>query len=450
MLHWFYDIDIVDGPLPFAIWTVSAVGAVLLVLRRPARRPTRRPTRRWLVVASVSMLVGAALGLTLVAIVDASGVVGVPLPTPTAPWIAALFAAIGLAIASMVRSSRKRKVAAVALIVLGLLSAALGVNAGFGINRTIGSALGVSTGNAIDGLSRPQPAPTGTAPVTSTPLYASWDPPSDMPATGKTGLLTGADAISSSSAFVPREASIYLPPAAQVANPPALPLVVMMMGQPGNPQPDFIATALDEVAAKNKGLAPIVIIADQLGNPDTDPVCADSARYGGVDTYFNKDIVAYAKSRLNILQDPQYWTIAGYSNGGSCAFTWASKYPEIWGNLVDISGNEWPGDENEAAAIADGYGGDAGAFAAAKPAAWLQKNAGKFTSHVAIFTAGENDPEYTQFAANNAALAEAAGFTTKNYVVPGADHVVTALRGGLPYAFTELYPRLGLAAPPSS
>ncbi|MBF4636018.1 esterase [Agreia pratensis] len=441
MLDWFYNINIVDGPLPLVIWAITVAGVVLLLIRRPSRR--------WLFLAVGSMLTGAALGLAVEIIVDATGVVGVPLPSPTAPWLAALCAAIGLACMNIVRSSRRRKVAAVALIVFSVLSAGLGINAGFGINRTIGSAFGVSTGAAIEGLTRPKQVGPAPVPVVTAPLYESWNPPADMPTTGKTGLLTGADAIASSTAFVPREASIYLPPAAQVANPPALPLVVMMMGQPGNPQPDFIAAALDEVAAKNKGLAPIVIIADQLGDPNTDPVCADSARYGGVDTYFNKDIVAYAKSALHIVQDPRYWTIAGYSNGGACAFTWASKYPEIWGNVVDISGNEWPGDENETAAIADGYGGDADAFAAAKPAAWLEKNAGKFTTHVAIFTAGENDPEYTQFAVNNAALAEAAGFTTKNYVVPGADHVVTALRGGLPHAFTELYPRLGLAAPPS-
>ncbi|SKA79466.1 Enterochelin esterase [Agreia bicolorata] len=437
MLHWFYNINIIDGPLPIVLWSLAAVGVLLLLIRRP--------TRRWLLVAVGSMLGGAALGLALVIVVDMTGVVGVPLPTPTAPWLAAMFAAIGLAIASFTKSSRRRKVIAVGLVVFSLLSAGLGINAGFGIDRTIGSALGVSTQEAIEGLDGPKPLDTATTPAA--PLYASWEPPADMPTTGKTGLLTGSNAITSSAGFAPREASIYLPPAAQVANAPALPLVVMMMGQPGNPQPDFIAAALDEVAARNKGLAPIVIIADQLGDPDTDPVCADSARYGGVDTYFNKDIVAYAKKTLHILQDPQYWTIAGYSNGGACAFTWAAKYPEIWGNIIDISGNEWPGDENEAAAIADGYGGDANAFAAAKPASWLEKNKGKFAAHMAVFTAGENDPEYTQFAASNAALAETAGFTTKNYVVPGADHVVTALRGGLPYAFTELYPRLGLAAP---
>ena len=437
MLNWFFSIDVVTGPAPLIVWALTGACAVALLIRRSHRR--------WVVKSVVGVVLGIVLGLVVVLLVNITDAFGVTMPSGTTRWMCILFAAVGLAVASLTSPPKRRKALSLGLVILSVVSATLGVNAAFGINRTVGAAFGVSTQKPIEGLTTPQPSSSVTG-----PLYKSWNPPADMPATGKTGLLTGASAIASSAGFTPREASIYLPPAAQVENAPALPLVVMMMGQPGNPQPDFIAAALDELAAKNRGLAPIVIIADQLGDPDSDPVCADSAKYGGVDTYFNKDIVAYAKKTLNIMQDPRYWTIAGYSNGGACAFTWASKHPEIWGNIVDISGNEWPGDENEQAAIADGYGGDASAYEAAKPAAWLAKNAGRFANHVAVFTAGENDPEYVDFAAKNSALAEAAGFSTTNYVVPGADHVVTALRGGLPFAFGVLYPRLGLAPPPAS
>jgi enterochelin esterase-like enzyme len=433
MLTWLLGLDVIDGPLPYIVWGLTVVCILLLLVRRP--------TGRWLLRLVLGVVIGALIGVATVFIANTTNAFGTALPVPVAWWVGGTFAAVGLAIVSLWDSRAWRKVVAIVLIVLALLSGTLGVNAVFGIDRTIGAMFGISTTGAIDGIPGPNPdsSPTG-------PLYSSWTPPADMPAKGEVGLLTGADAIPSSAGFVSRDASIYLPPAALVDDAPALPFVVMMMGQPGNPDPSFIAAALDDMAAKNKGLAPIVIVADQLGAPDQDPVCADSKKFGGVSTYFNKDIVAYAKSNLNIVDDPQHWTIAGYSNGGACAFAWAAQYPEIWGNLISLSGDEYPGVENEAAATQDGYGGDAQAYAASKPAAWLQQNQGKFTGHIAVFTVGENDPAFTPGAQRNAQLAQSAGFITTYYVVPGADHVGSSVEGGLPEAFEVLYPVLGLSA----
>ena len=433
---WLLSANVIDGPLPYGVWTLTVAGVIVLLIRGPGGG--------WWLRALVGMLAGALLGVLVVYVVDSTGAFGAALPPTTAWWIAGGLASIGLAVASLWKSELWRKIVAIAVILLSVISIVLGVNAAFGIDKTIGDMLGISTEEAIGDLGGPQPSASPTGPV-----YVNWTPPADMPQQGKTGLLTGANAIPSSAGFRPRDASIYLPPAAQVKDGPALPVVVMMMGMPGNPDPAFIASAMDQLATKNKGLAPIVIVADQLGDPSQDPVCSDSKKYGGVETYFNKDIVAYAKSKLNVLQDPKYWTIAGYSNGGACAFTWAAKYPEIWGNLVDISGDEWPGVENEQAAVRDGFGGDAAAFNAAKPAAVLGKNSGKYADHVAVFTVGGNDPGFLPGAERNSKLASAAGFATTYYVVPGAGHVADALQGGLPYAFDILYPHLGLSAPAS-
>lgn len=433
MLEWLLGLDVIDGPLPWAIWVLTAAAAVALLIRSPQKG--------WGFRALIGVLVGGILGFGTALFVEAV-IVTTGLPAEIKWWVTGTFAVIGLAIVSLWKSAVWRKVVAIILIVLALASAALGVNRAFGIDRTLGAMVGVSSLEQIDDLGNPHPNPTPTGPA-----YENWTPPADMPAKGKIGLLSGASAIPSSAGFKPRDASIYLPPAAQVKGGPALPLVVMMMGKPGNPDPTFIAAALDDLAAKNKGLAPIVIIADQLGDPNQDPVCTDSKTFGGVDTYFNKDIVEYAKSKLPIIQDPKYWTIAGYSNGGACAFTWAAEHPEIWGNLVSISGDEFQGVEDQGAAVREGFDGDANAYDAAKPAAWLQKNAGKFTGHVAVFTVGQNDPGFVPGAERNAKLAETAGFATTYYVVPGAGHVVDALNGGIPHAFEILYPHLGLSAP---
>lgn len=435
MPKWILALNVIDGPLPYAVWGLTIACAIALLVRRP--------TSRWVLRAVLGILIGVALGVGTVLVADVTNVFGDALPGPVAWWVGTAFAVVGLAVVSLWSSAVWRKIVAIILILLALLSATLGVNAAFGIDRTLGSMLGISSVDPINDLNnRPHPTVTPTG-----PLYARWSPPADMPQKGKVGLLTGANAIPSTAGFIPRDASIYLPPAAQVRNAPALPLVVMMMGKPGNPDPSFIAAAMDQLAAKNRGLAPIVIVADQLGDPNQDPVCADSKRFGGVSTYFNTDIPAWAKSKLNIVDDPKYWTIAGYSNGGACAFTWAAQHPDIWGNIVSISGDEFPGVEDTKGAIAEVYNGDKKAFAAAKPVALLQQNAGLFAGHVAVFTVGQNDPPFLPGAKRNSELAKAAGFTTTYYVVPDADHVASALRGGIPKAFQILYPTLGLSAP---
>jgi enterochelin esterase-like enzyme len=267
-----------------------------------------------------------------------------------------------------------------------------------------------------------------------------------MPKEGKTGLLTGKNAIPNTlSHFPARDASVYYPPAALVKNPPRLPFVLMMMGQPGDPDPQFIAQVLNKSAAAHNGLAPIVIVADQLSNPSIDPVCADSAKYGNAGTYITRDVVNWAKSHLNILKEPKYWTIAGYSNGGACAFKFAAQSPEIWGNLIDISGDEFPGVEIQQQTIKDVFNGSTSAFDAQKPTAILSKH--KYPDMYAVFTAGQNDPGFTPGAQRNEKAAAAAGWHTTFYSVPGAGHTGEAVTGGLTKGFDVLYPRLGLSAP---
>ncbi|GAA5153141.1 alpha/beta hydrolase-fold protein [Microbacterium pseudoresistens] len=434
MPPWLLRIDVVDGPFPSIVWGVTALLVLVLLLRRP--------TSRWMLRAAIGILAGALIGVVLVTVVDATQAFGGTTPRGTVWWIAAGFAALGLAIVSLWDSRAWRKIVAIVTVILVLISTFLGVNALFGIDRTLGSLFGISSLQEADDLPGPNPSisPTG-------PLYASWTPPSDLPAKGQVRQLSGTHAIPSSAGFVARDASVYLPPAALVAEPPALPVVVFMMGKPGNPDPSFVQDALDGLAAKNKGLAPIVIVADQLGNPDANPACVDSKTYGGVSTYFNTDIPAFISANLPVVSDHAQWTIGGYSNGGACALVWAGKHPEIWGNIISISGEEFPGSEEQDTVLREVFGGDSASYAAAKPDAVLAAGKGRYDSHVAVFTVGENDPAYIPGARSSAKLAQAAGFTTTFQIIAGADHVVTALNGGLPFAFGVLYPRLGLSAP---
>lgn len=430
-------IAIIDGPL---IWIVFALAAAafLYLLARP-------PRIRWVLTALIGLLAGALVAGATLLVVEALNLFGVPLTVQTKAWVVATFAAIGLAAVNLWRSRWWRKAIAIVGIVLFAASGTLGINAYFGLNPTIAALLGITLENPIDinkPTSSPSPNPTGD-PDAGKPLYETWTPPADMPQTGKTGTQVIPATVSG---FTSRPAGIYLPPAAQVADAPDLPLMILMMGQPGNPDPQYVAKVADEYAAKNKGLAPIVIVADQLGDESVDPVCADTASLGNAESFIVEDVVAWARANLRIDQDPAHWVIAGYSNGGGCAFKYGAKYPQLFGNVLDISGEIYPGSEEPDDVVRKLFGGDHAAFDAQKPESIL-KSGIPYPDTVGIFTVGGNDPTFIPAAQEAAAAAKAAGWKTTYAEIPGAGHVVDGLEGGFDAGFAVLFPRLGLSAP---
>jgi enterochelin esterase-like enzyme len=431
------ETPIIDGPVPWAVWILAAAAVVYL-----AARP---PRIRWVLTALIGVLAGAIVAFAVIFIVEEADVFGVPLTVQTDAWVVATFAAIGLAVVNLWRSRWWRKLIAVLGVVLFVLSGVLGVNAYFGLNPTIAALFGITVEHPID-LPKPGPAPSPDPddPDAGKPLYETWTPPDGMPATGTQGTQVIP---ATASGFDSRPAGIYLPPAAQVENPPALPLMILMMGQPGNPDPQYVAQVLDEYAAKNNGLAPIVIVADQLGDESVDPVCADTAQLGDAETFITQDVVNWARANLPIDQDAAHWVIAGYSNGGGCSFKYGAKYPGIWQNVLSISGEEYPGSEEPDEVVQNLFGGDEAAFDAEKPSSILTSGAHQYPDTVGIFTVGGDDPTFIPAATAASAEAQAAGWDTTYYVIPGAGHVLDALQGGFEKGFEILYPRLGLSAP---
>ena len=82
-------------------------------------------------------------------------------------------------------------------------------------------------------------------------------------------------------------------------------------------------TELDALARQNRGLAPLLLTVDQLGSPYRNPACVDSAM-GNVYTYVTTDVVNFIRKNLNVATDRSQWAVAGYSNGGECALSFAA------------------------------------------------------------------------------------------------------------------------------
>ena len=428
-------LNIVDSPFVGVVYTLG-VGALIYLV-------ARRPTLRWVITSAVAVLVGALSSFITLWAVQATEAFGVELSVTTSIWVYVVFCSFCVAIVNLWKSRWWRKVIAAVSIVLFALVGTVGINADFGLDRTVADLVGISTQKPIK-LPKPHPSPVNTV-VAGGALWANWKPPKNMPTAGTTGQVVIPNTLSG---FKSRPAGLYLPPAALVANPPELPLVIMLMGQPGNPDPSFQAPILNAFAARHSGLAPIVLVADQLGNPSIDPLCLDTAKYGKAETFITRDVVNWARAHLRILQDPAHWTIAGYSNGGECALAFGAKYPQIWGNVLDISGEEYPGSTKPLQTLASVFGGNKAAYTAVKPLTILAAH--HYTDTTAIFTVGSNDSIYRPEALAVNVAAKAAGWTTTYFEVPNGGHVLKALNGGLVEGYTVLYPRLGLSNPASA
>lgn len=424
-----FDLRIIDGPAPWVVYGL-AIAIVLVLL-------IRKPTVRWVLTAGIGILSGAALATIVFLVSDATNAFGDRLPPDALWWAIATFAAVGLAIVSLWNNPVWRKVVAIIGIPVFVVAGTIGVNAVFGINPTLGSLFGIVS---ADPIVIPTPTATATDGPPDKPLYDTWKPPADMPAQGQQGTQVIP---ATASGFNARPAGIYLPPAALVKNAPELPVILFMMGYPGNPDPSYIGAVLDEYAAKNNGLAPIAVVADQIGTGG-DPACADSAAYGNAETYITKDVVTWITANLHVIDDPAWWVIGGYSNGGGCAIKYGAKYPDLWHNIIDVSGEPFPGSEDPDSVIQQIYGGDKAAFEAAKPLSIMAAH-GPYTGFTAAFSAGAEDPTYMQAAQTVSDAAKAAGMTVTYETVPGAGHVQGAVQGGMEIGVGVMYPVLGLS-----
>ncbi|KJC64852.1 alpha/beta hydrolase [Agreia bicolorata] len=407
------DLAITAGPVVYAVYAVAFAVVVLLVLRRPGMRWTRR---RWLTEAAAAAAAGAIVGVALTWILsDWLDLFGADLTLVVRVWIAVGFAAFGIAIVSMRRASWMRVVGSALALVLFVLTTAMAVNIDFGQYPTVRSALGISA--IVDASSQPLP----TTALVAVPTIADWVAPATMP---KAGTLTTVPIPASESGFPARPGVVYLPPAALTANPPKLPVMVMMSGQPGSPQDPFITDklqqSLDAYATAHDGLAPIVVAPDQLGDPTANPMCVDSP-LGKSQSYLTVDVPNWIKANLNVIDDPHYWAIGGLSQGGTCSIQLGAAFPNIFGVILDASGEQYPriGDAQMTADAA--FGGSLARYEAAYPTNIMQQH-GQYADTFAVFGVGSNDETFLPQVKTIYAAAQAAGMKSTYIEAQGSAH----------------------------
>ncbi|MFD2338948.1 esterase [Clavibacter tessellarius] len=463
MLHDLADLPIISASFVTASTVGSIVVFVLLAviarrarLRTGARSADPRRTRRALLIGAAT---GAVAGLALTWILgDALDLFGVILSGPTRAWTALGGLGLGLAVVTLLGSRRAvtgvgglgpaprrlrvlHAVVAAVTVPAVAFSAAVGINADIQEYPNIAAAFGLSRIGPLDLSSVAGPEDPAAEPASSDPVEATWKAQENLPPRGRVGSVTIPG---TQSGFPARDALVYLPPAALVADAPALPVVVAMSGQPGSPL-DLVDSGrmdkvLDRFAATHGGLAPIVVIPDQLGAQGANPMCVDSP-LGNTDTYLTVDVPAWITAHLRVLPGRDHWAVLGFSQGGTCAAQLGSSHPDLFGTFVDISGEVAPSRGGDT--VAAGFGGSQAQYAAAFPAAIMEARR-PYEDSAAYFCVGENDQQYRPEVEQVQAAAQAAGMVTRMSTAPGRAHDWGAVNLCVADVTPTLAQRLGL------
>ncbi|MGV3016650.1 alpha/beta hydrolase [Rothia sp. 88186D007BW] len=302
---------------------------------------------------------------------------------------------------------------------LGFALTGLGINAYYGGYPTLASALGITVPTstlAETGAS----TPVAVYDTGGQTLASTWTAPANL---ASEGTIIRENIPAHDSAFTPRDAYIYLPPA-YFSNPrPLLPVVVLMAGQPGSPSDWFnlgqVHTILDSYAADQAGLAPVVVVVDQLGGDWTNPLCSDTA-HGQVATYLQETVPTWLTSNLQVDTDRSHWAIAGLSNGGTCALQTALRAPDTYPAFINMSGEAHPSLGNEKLTLTRGFDGDQATYQANDPATMLEQGTYTQPGPSGIFSIGtEDDPSYTSGLEGLYTAAQQAGLNVQWKTYPG-------------------------------
>lgn len=407
------DTSLIVGWLPVAL-SVAGLLALVGLAFLPAR------SSWW--IRSASTLIGCAI---LVAAADLY-VTKVWRPFPdTLPlevlawsWLAVAGTALSLA------HLHWRRRAAALLTVPILLAGALALTGGaeqvnryYGQYPTLGIALGVTTTPLTD-LSTANRRERHFVRVPHADYLSDvWTPPPGLP---PVGTVSKIHIPPTDSGFRARDGFLYLPPAYQANPRPKLPVLVLLAGQPGTPAAWLISGRVDIMmngfARMHRGLAPVVLMVDDLGSTFANPLCINSRR-GNAETYLAHDVPDWVRANLQTSMDRTRWAIGGLSEGGTCSLQLALRAPRVYGRFIDISGGREPIYGSRQITISRIFGGSKGAYAAVNPIDIMHRRT--FPATAGCIIVGKNDPAYRSQQLEVLALGRAAGMDLTYIELPG-------------------------------
>ena len=243
-----------------------------------------------------------------------------------------------------------------------------------------------------------------------------------VPAEGH-GRLVDREIPGTISHFAARPATIYLP-ASYDAGAENLPVLVLLTGQPGHVvdwiEGGRVVQTMDAFAARHDGAAPIVVVADGLGDTEANPMCMDSD-LGNAATYLSVDVPNWIRSNFRVSSDPRAWAVGGYSYGGTCALQLALAEPSVYPTFLDISGEDEQRRGTRSESVAAAFGIDdpetEARFERTTPLYMLSHRS--FPDSAGAFVAGSDDEEFRPQTERAYEAAAAAGLDVHYSELPG-------------------------------
>jgi S-formylglutathione hydrolase FrmB len=412
-VDWLFDVRLTDGPVYWASLVLGLAGAGYLLAA-----PSAQGRRRWL----IAVIAAAAAAFALVdtvhwALIDLFAVFPENLPDKVLLWAVPAVAAVILMVLRLPRSTWRCRATGLLAALLVVALSSVQTNAYFGLNRTVSDLLGTAVARipSLEPALMRQPGQADGGPL------PGWVSQGGMP---DGGALRKSAIPGTVSGMNNRDAYIYLPPAYFAQNRPALPVLVLVAGQPGGPGDWLTGGALrghmDAFAAAHGGVAPVVVVPDPNGSQSANTMCMDS-RIAEADTYLSQDVPEWIGSTLAVDTNHKQWAVGGFSFGGTCALQMGTRHPAVYPSVLAFSAEVEPALAKERQKTIDAaFPGDPDAFDRQTPLAIMEER--RFDSSGLYLTAGQDDPEFVGYLRTLAAAAQAAGFTVRAYEVEHTGH----------------------------
>ena len=129
----FMELSLVRGIVPWTVFGLTAIAAIILIIGLALSKGKKRGRLHPLIVSLIAAVLAGAAGLLVAWLVsDVFMVFGVSLGWPVIFTIAGGIAGVGFVIAAAVTMRGARRVLAIVLVPLVLLSTALGVDSFYG------------------------------------------------------------------------------------------------------------------------------------------------------------------------------------------------------------------------------------------------------------------------------------------------------------------------------
>lgn len=450
MRAWLMNISLVDGWFPATLFSITAVLAAILlgIAIWEMIGGSRGGGKRAIAVVACPMVIAVIAGIVGLVIAwllsDVFVVFGVELGPRVIAWAGCGCAIVGFAVSHVMLHRGVLRAVAVILVVCAVFSTATGIDQAYGEYATIGSLFGQDAYREADltGMAKR----SDLISVTQWRQEAADGSISDIPAHGE---VSKVNIPATTSHFEARQALVYLPPAALVTakHKPALPVILMMSGQPGSPGRVFAAggiqTMMDDYAQHHDGLAPIVIAADQLGDDSHNTLCVDSPVYGKALTYLTKDVVDWVKTNLPAARQAQDWAIAGFSQGATCSLQIGANHPNLFGTIIPTGSELKPTNGSESSMISRFFHGDRTAYEKQIPINAIRNHAP--SNQTLVIGAGERDRESARNVELIAPVAQQEGMHVTAVESLGNAHDWHAVRDTLRYGLVVFGYNTGLS-----